>query len=150
MSVTIRVEGADRLQRKLRDPQVVAGPFGELLRTASREAQEVARRGAPGSVARSMQAEVHGLQAEVYSTHPAALPIEVGRRAGAPMPPPAALEAWARRHGITAAPFVLARAIARRGIKGRFFLRAARQHLERRLPAYLRELGRDIERRWDR
>jgi len=38
-------------------------------------------------------------------------------------PPLSALETWARRHGTTA--YVVARAIARRGIKGKFYLQNA-------------------------
>jgi hypothetical protein len=38
-------------------------------------------------------------------------------------PPLSALETWARRHGTTA--FVVARAIARRGVKARRFLQEA-------------------------
>lgn len=50
-----------------------------------------------------------------------ALVMEVGARPH--WPPLAALEVWARRHGTTA--FLVARAIARRGIKPRRYLRKA-------------------------
>lgn len=57
--------------------------------------------------------------------------IEDGRRAGARMPPPAAIQRWAQRKlGLSAkqakgAAFVLARAIAVKGIKGKHILRDA-------------------------
>ena len=41
------------------------------------------------------------------------------------MPPPQALLGWIRRHGFGGTAFQLARAIARRGIPGRWFMRAA-------------------------
>lgn len=46
-------------------------------------------------------------------------------------PPLAALETWARRHGTTA--FVVARAIARRGLKARLFLRHALEDNQSRI-----------------
>lgn len=146
MPAQIRVEGVERVQRHMLDTRLWTGPMQSMLRTAAREAQRVAAQGQPQSIARSLQSEVHGLQANVTSTMPAA--VEVGRRAGAPLPPTSAIAAWAMRHGISASPFVLARAIARRGTRGRFFMRAARQHLERRMPTLLSEAARDIERRW--
>lgn len=65
------------------------------------------------------------------------------------MPPLAAIAAWAAERGIHAQPFVLARAIARRGVRGRFYMRATVDHLERRMPVYLGELSRAIARRWN-
>jgi hypothetical protein len=56
--------------------------------------------------------------------------VEDGRAAGATMPPPAALVqgGWLRRHGIPdSAAFVVARAIGRRGIKARPYLKPALQ-----------------------
>jgi hypothetical protein len=64
------------------------------------------------------------LKDEVY---PAVM--EFGRRPGAKMPPPSALERWVHlKLGVPAevqrgVAFTVARAIARRGIKGRFFMR---------------------------
>jgi hypothetical protein len=52
--------------------------------------------------------------------------IERGRRAGAKMPPPAALQTWVERKlGSGASAFVVARSIGRKGIKGRFMLSKA-------------------------
>ncbi|MDQ3095117.1 MAG: HK97 gp10 family phage protein [Actinomycetota bacterium] len=62
---------------------------------------------------------------KVGTNVPYARPVEEGRRAGAPMPPPSALTGWARRHGMEGAEFVLARSIGRRGIKARPFLTRA-------------------------
>lgn len=69
--------------------------------------------------------------AQVFNTMPYAGVIEYGRRAGAQMPPRAAIEAWARRKlGLTAkeakaAAWPIARAIAKKGIAGRYVLTGA-------------------------
>ena len=144
----LRVEGDERVIRTLTSAELIAEPVTEALRVIARDGQQVAQRGAPGSVGRTLQSEVRGFSAQVYSTHPAALPIEVGRRRGAPLPPLGAIARWAASRGITVEPFVLARSIAQRGIKGRFFLQAAREHIESRANRYLVDLGADIERRW--
>ena len=53
---------------------------------------------------------------------PQAPVIEFGRRAGARMPPPDLIEEWAHRHGMDGAGFVIARAIARRGLPAHHIL----------------------------
>ena len=61
-------------------------------------------------------------------------PYGWARRPGARPPPPDALRGWLRRHGDFTTPYVLARSIGRKGIKGRgFFLRSARD-VQKRLP----------------
>ena|SRR5438105_3072394 len=52
--------------------------------------------------------------------------MEEGRRPGAPMPPPEALARWVElKIGTGVDPFVIARSIARKGIKGRHMLERA-------------------------
>lgn len=64
-------------------------------------------------------------QLRFYNSSPYAPFVENGRRAGARMPPPAALVPWVERHfGVTGAAarglaFVIARRIAQRGIRAR-------------------------------
>ena len=67
------------------------------------------------------------------------------------MPPPSALAGWARRHGFETtrgALFVLARGIARRGFRGRFFMAKGRQSVQKALPAKLKKASDQIERSW--
>lgn len=149
MPVKLTLTGDRELRAKLSDNASIAGPAAEMLRRIGSDAERVAQSGAPDSIARTIHGTARGLQASVTSLHPAALPIEVGRRPGRPMPPLGPIGAWALRHGIQAHPYVLARAIARRGVRGRFFLRAARQHIENRLPRYLDDFAKDVQRRWD-
>lgn len=95
--------------------------------------ERVAKEGAPrdtAALARSIDSVHNGMEARVFSTLNYAAPVELGRQAGAAMPPPEALVGWLRRHGNFTTPYALARSIARRGIKGRFFMRAARKRVE--------------------
>ena len=120
-------------------------------------AEATARRGAPrdtGALARSITSEVKGLSARVFSTRDYATYVELGRSPGARMPPPAALEGWVRRH-FGASPerarglaFVLARAIARRGIPGRFFMRAAARKVTEQMPNLLAQAAARVEKVW--
>lgn len=147
--MSIRLEGDERLIRTLRDPDLIAAPTQGMLKRVGTSAQKVAQRGAPGSIARSIQSDVKSMSVEVFSTNPRAVPIEYGRRAGAPLPPIGAVRLWMQRRGIQGSPFVLARAIARRGVRGRFFMRAAQQHVQQSLSREADELGRDVEKRFN-
>jgi hypothetical protein len=76
--------------------------------------------------------------------------MEFGRAPGK-FPPIAAIERWAARHGIRGkgAAFLIARAIAKRGIKGKGFMRrgynAARdKHIE----GFIHQAAREIGVRW--
>ena len=51
--------------------------------------------------------------------------MEMGRKPGGKMPPVSVIAAWAHRKGIMISAFVLARSIARKGIKGHFMFRNA-------------------------
>lgn len=64
--------------------------------------------------------------------------VERGRRPGR-YPPIAAIAGWARRHGI--APFLVARAIARRGIRARPFVEPAYRRQRGAIEARFRAIG---------
>ena len=79
------------------------------------------------------------------------------------MPPVPAIEAWAKRKGLLnkkvkgrngesykLTAYLLARSIARRGIKGRFYFREALESTERRVPNLLRQFERDLKDEWRR
>lgn len=97
-------------------PNVPVGVSGKLRRSiVSTVSSKVIR--AEGSV-------FSNLKSEVYPNV-----MEFGRKAGAQMPPPEALERWVRlKLGVPAGrvasvAFAVARSIGRKGIKGRFFMR---------------------------
>ena len=62
-----------------------------------------------------------GMTADIGTNIEYAPFVEFGRLAGR-MPPPDALEGWARRHGMAGEEFMIARAIGRFGVKERPFL----------------------------
>lgn len=64
--------------------------------------------------------------------------VEFGRRPGK-WPPIAAVEGWARRHGIS--PFLVARAIGRKGTKARPFLIPAFEKNENRIVDLFAKVG---------
>ncbi len=106
-------------------PELAPPELGRAVREASDVAVREARSNASGlgGIPGSLAARSEGaLGAAVYSRHPGAFPQEYGRRAGAPMPPP---------NVFGADGFPIARAIARRGYRGRFFLRRAADRLAR-------------------
>lgn len=107
-----------------------------LIQLAAVYTEREARLGVPkdtSALARSIVAEAKGLTATVYSPLVYASVMEEGRTPGATMPPPAALQGWINRHGFQGSPYVLARAIGRRGIKGRFYFQHAVQMLEKNI-----------------
>lgn len=152
--ITIEVKGLEGLLRRA-SPQVLLEPvLREVLEGAALYGERAAREGSPkdtAALARSFSHEVRPPLARVWSPLVYAPVMEYGRRPGARMPPPAALSGWARRHGMAGQEFVLARSIARRGIKGRFFLRKAAEGLAGyELPRLLRAAAGRLEHVWSR
>lgn len=156
MTIDVRVNPASlaAVERKL-TPDIYLPSVHDVLRDASKIATTEAQRGAArdiGAIANSIMADVRSpMEIRVHSSHPGVLSAEFGRKAGTPPPPMAELRGWAERHGMGGLEFVLARSISRRGIKGRFFLRAARDKLQRtEMPVLLNKAAREIERKWAR
>lgn len=130
-------------------------PFLDLLRKLVMQlailGQRTAREASPKdtmALANSITLQVQSLSVRVYSPLPYADAMESGRPPGR-MPPPQALVGWMARHGMSGvSPFVLARAIARRGIKGRFFFQKAVQAVQRALPGMANDLLQRFVRVW--
>lgn len=148
--VDLEVIGGEQLRRHMTDPRLVTLPVTEMLQTAAKEGEKVAISRVQGlpSVVRTIHSDSRSLNARVYSTHTAARHIEVGRKPGSRLPPVSVMARWAAERGIVADPFVLARAVARRGIKGRYFMRGARSRMKTRWRQYLKGAAADIQRRW--
>lgn len=168
----IEIKGADRIRRNLDRDRLLLPGLGRAITRLALLGEREAKLGAPrdtGNLQRSIVAEVRPLEARVHVIGTAksyAEVMEFGRRRGAPiafflksrtashfagMPPPEALRGWARRHGFGSdqgALFVLARAIARRGIKGRFFMRRAVAAVKRDLPGAIADFAKDVTVRW--
>jgi len=153
--IAVEVSGLDQFLDNKTWAKVAERPIAKLLNTAALIAERTAREGAPsdtGALKRSLSVETRPLSARVFSVLPYAIVMEQGRRAGARMPPPSALAGWARRHplkgGGESSLFALARSIGRRGIKGRFFMKAAKDEVDRRWPTLLDGAAREIADRW--
>lgn len=153
-ALEVKVVGFDKVYGKVTDPKIITRPLEKLLTDLGLLAQRVARQQAPRDTAtlqRSIGLEVKPLYATVATHLVYASVMEFGRRPGARMPPLKALEGWARRHGFDKdSIFVLARAIARRGIKGRFFMKKAAIAVEKDMPSRVNAMIRAIEREWSK
>lgn len=150
--IVIELRGLEGVLQRSTPGHLLEPAMDRLLRDAALYAERAAREGSPkdtGALARSFASEVRPGLARVYSPLVYAPVMELGRRPGARMPPPRALAGWARRHGLAGQEYVLARSIARRGIKGRFFLRKAAEGLARvELPRLIRQAVSAIEAAW--
>ncbi len=104
-----------------------------------------------GTLARSIMSNLNPpmtpIGGSVFTTNRLAPVIEVGRKPGR-MPPVDPIARWAKRHGIDAAPFVLARAIGRHGTKGLYMFKAALAVGQRELANDLHGAALRIEQQW--
>jgi len=138
MAMRLELRGAEELTAALaRSPQVVRLTQAEAMTAALLLVERDARRNVRQDTRRLMNSITHSLRTEpnrlVGRVGPSlryGLYVERGTRPH--WPPIAALQGWARRHGVN--PYALQRAIGRRGTRPRPFL----------VPAYLRNAERII------
>jgi hypothetical protein len=158
-ALSVKIEGMDRLLAKLDGHKLLGGPLKTALQKAALYVEGEARKGAKphsvdtGELARSIKSELGPgaipLHARVYSDKIYAYPAEFGRKPGK-MPPVKAIAAWATRHGITIAPFVLARAIGKHGTKGLFYMKHAAEAGAKKIPTFMAEAAKAIEATWSK
>lgn len=132
-------------------PGLYRPALAELVARATRTAERAARGAAPadmGALRRSITSETAPLRGRVFTALAYAAAVEEGRRPGARPPPPQALVGWMARHGVGGSAWVLARAIGRRGTKGRFFMRAGLEAARDALPGLLGQAARRIGSAW--
>jgi len=152
--LVIKVEGMEALTRKLGNKQIILRPIGKLISDLALLVQREARSGTPrdtGALGRSIMRDVQPMMARVFTGLQYAPVMEHGRHPGGRMPPPQALAGWARRHGFGTSAgmlFVLARSIARRGIKGRFFMKKATEAGRTALPRLVSQAVANMESEW--
>lgn len=147
-SFSVELEGLNALIRKCNDDALIAEPLHHMISKATDIGTKVARDQAGPTVARTISSEVHDAIGRIVATHPAAKVIEGGRKPGAKLPPIGPITDWMASKGIGGSPFVIARAVARRGIKGRFFMRKAKSRVRAALPGLMHDAGAEIERKW--
>ena len=152
MSLHISIIGRERVEAKLRDPELVRKPAARMIDAAARFTEVEARSGlGNGAIARGFAVETHGLSARVHNTAPGAMAAEFGRYPGTPPPPWRTLREWARAHGLSGLEVPIARAISRRGIRGRFFMRRAVEKLRHiELPRLAERMKADVQAEWMR
>ena len=149
--------GVKAMQDRL-GPQIVAGPQRRLLKHAAVFAERHARENAPSDkndLKRSIVHEVHDDHARVFTPFLYGAVQEFGRRPGQKAPPSKALEGWVRRklkpkpREVKGLAFVIARSIGRKGFKGKFFFRGAAEATRRKMPGWVKQMAREVERDWD-
>lgn len=163
--VLIQVEGLTQLQAKL-SPALYTEAVSRLVNGLAMTGERVARENAPhapnqpgatNALARSIVSEVRPMSAVVYSPLVYARTMEYGRPAGARMPPPNALEGWARRVGmlngktdkqVTATLFALARSIGKKGTRGYFYFAKAEAAVRATMPALVVDAANAIRAKW--
>lgn len=105
------------------------------------------------SIVSKVSSSVRGVVGSVFSSltsekYPEVM--EFGRRPGARMPPPSALERWVRLklgvppNRVAGVAFVIARSIARKGIKGRFFMKKGLDASRSRINGFFKRAGDNI------
>ena len=132
VKATVSKAQLKRMQRKLDEDKLYRRPVEDLLHDAAEFALREAQSNAKdlGGIPAALHAEARGFMAKVVGRAPGMRIMEVGRKpvsAGGKFPPPSAFA----RFGDERVQFALARAVATRGIKGRFFVRKARGKLQR-------------------
>lgn len=152
-SISFTILGVEELERKLTS-KLWKQPLRELFKSATDVAEIKAKREAPkatGSMSRDIHAKISTTKAIVHM--PRNLDyyhvMERGRRPGGRLPPLDAISRWAAVKGISqSAVFPIARSIARRGIKGRFFMRQGFVATQKAMPGLLRKMGREVGLIW--
>lgn len=159
---SIEIQGVDELRGSLRRIRRLEPLRAEVLEPGAKLGQSVAKGAAPPSAGQynvrgDIRRRVTARTARVFTTDGGARFIEYGRRPGLKLPPVEGgsvywsdhFRLWAAALGIPKSRlFVLARAIARRGLKGRFFMRAGREAVAAALPGFLNNCARAFEAIW--
>lgn len=139
LSITFDERRLKSLQKKL-GPELIVPPVAELIRTMSGLIQREAASLAPSVLAPNIDASPTGpLSAKVSVMHAGVRAMEAGRKplvAGGTFPPPSA---FAYISSDVGAQFAIARAVAQRGTKGRFFMKKAKAKATRELPLAIKK-----------
>jgi hypothetical protein len=141
-NVSIQIEGLDRMVKKFgSSSSVLVRHFQTAITKAAILLQQAARIEAPVDIGQLrtgiILGPLTGLTGSVVARAPYAFWVHEGRKPGK-MPPVAALEAWAARHGMPGAGFPIARKIAQKGTKPNPFFTRAKAAVEGDLPAIWR------------
>lgn len=154
--VRVKVEGIAEMASKLKDPMLLQEPMVDLLTESARLGSKVATErldGGRGIAVRSVFTRVQPFSARVSTMMPAARvkSIEQGRKPGASLRELlGGIIRWKEAVGLSEAGIVIALGVQRRGVQGRFFMRAAAEAVNNALPDFLSVLARKMEGHWKR
>ncbi|MDD5498627.1 MAG: hypothetical protein PHI10_04015 [Dehalococcoidales bacterium] len=143
--------GMDELEERLNRSGMTTEGLKEVLEEASSIAVKTAVMGIDGGAGiavRSISREINPMSARVYSAMPKARQesIELGRPAGTPVEEIIGqIARWRKAVGHPEPARVIAEGIRERGVKGRFFMAAAKQKVEEDLPRLLNNMAKSIE-----
>lgn len=151
------IQGLDEILAKLNGTTLMGKPVTQAFHKSAIAVQNEARQRAPVDRGQLRNRITYVVDAAPIPRHARigvkldyAQTMNDGRRAGARMPPVKAIEQWLRRVRSSAPPFVVARSIGRKGIKGKKFmeggLQAATGHIQRAFA----QAAREIEAQWRR
>tara|TARA_R110000787_G_scaffold135015_2_gene247345 strand:- start:1005 stop:1487 length:483 start_codon:yes stop_codon:yes gene_type:complete len=152
--LTARIVGGEELRKVLNDKDLVRGPLRDFLVSSAELVAGEARKLAPsdrGLLRNSISPEVKDLSAEVVAHAKYGRHVEFGQRPH--WPPLSAMQPWARRHGFPAGvvgAFLVARAIAQRGVKPRPFMAPALKTSLPRINRFLKIASAAMGERWAR
>ncbi len=157
MPATIRIQGDEKLRKALASKTLINEPVRRFLERSAQTVEGKGKQNAPvdtGRLRSSISRDVQpaNKRAFVGSKLPYAAPVEFGRPPGT-WPPLSALQPWARRHGFpagNAGAFLVARAIARRGIKPQPYLVPALESSRTAIRGFLNMMAREVEQEFGR
>ena len=145
--VSVTIEGLTQLEAGLADaPATLASATRRQMDAASLLIEGTARTLAPqdrrilaGSITYAISGSGGNLTSRIGPSVLYGLPVERGTRGPRRPPPVAALAGWAARHGVNA--FLLARAIGRRGTKGKPYMEPALDKHKRDVDRLMSDIG---------
>ena len=127
-----------------------------MVKTLTEDMEKVAKHEAyphPGMDTGSIRDSIHShmvdsFHGEIFSNKVEVKYVEFGRRPGGRMPPVDKIEAWAARHGMPGAGYMIAKKIALRGTKGLQMFRKAYDYGRMMTSPRVSEAARYIEQLW--
>lgn len=155
LKTRVTVDGLAEIAGRMRDPAMLAEPMRELFTEAARIGQRAATDnvdGGRGLAVRSIGSRVEPTQARVFSAMDRARSrsIDQGRRRGQPWRGLLAqIIRWREAVGHPDSAVEIAKGIQRRGVKGRFFKRAAVEAVNNALPGLVDDVRGRVVRWWD-
>lgn len=146
LQVSVNPRQLASLRRKLEPRQYAQIIVGIAKKAADWGAEDIrSQHWDVGATTRNTVSEGTSFGARIVTRGAGALAVEHGRHAGRTMPNPDVLRDWAQRHGLAGFEFVIARAIARRGHRGRFFMSRTKRRLRTvEIPRLARQALADI------